>query len=643
MRRKLFTIILPCLNEDATILKRVKSIEKTLGKSEYKNDYDILICDNGSTDNSKNIYKKNSINYISEGKRGYGNAIISGIEKSKTKYVVMLDGDMSYKCDDIPRFINELNKGNDIVIGNRFRGKIEKGSMSLSHKIGSRFLTFYANLLFRTRMHDFHCGLRAFDREKVKTLGLSSGGFEFASEMIIKAKTNKLRLKEIETDLSNDGRKRKSHLRTFRDGFRHLHLINKEKFRLSKPFRYFSTFFLSIALIFSFTTLGCLIPHTWIRDNTIESVKQLKEKFYGKDSKETKNGKFEKHGDARNYAMIFATNPSHPIKSAIEMKCNVYCVNAGDDCIDALVNNNRANENYSRYWQGQSTAIHFFTIFFNVNTLTFISTIIFAILLIYTEIKLFKKDKILAISYFLGLLSINISFMTQSLQFIPIMYVVLIGTNFIINMREKNSKYFDVLFLLLGIATCYFDFLTAETLSVTIPLLVYVYLEIKEEGKTPIKKIINWSLLWLIGYAGAFAVKWLLVYIDEGVPGIRTIYSNMFGHKTNLGFFKSMFITTSRNLTYLVPFCYIKGNVPVLIAVVSGFCLIYNFIFERKYLVLYLICFIPALRFAIVTGHSYFLGYFAYRALCCYMVLLSITILKMIKRILRYAIRCIAR
>lgn len=633
MRRKLFTVILPCLNEDATILNRVKSIKKSLDKSKYKNDYEILICDNGSTDGSKKIYEKNKIDFIVEEKHGYGNAIIAGVDKANTKYIVMLDGDMSYRSDDIAIFVDELEKGNDIVVGNRFRGKIEKKAMPLSHKIGSRFLTFYANLLFRTRMHDFHCGLRAFDREKVEKLDLSSAGFEFASEMIIKAKRKKLKLKEIETDLSKDGRKRKSHLRTFRDGFRHLHLINKEKFKSSKLFRYFSTFFMAIALLFSFTTLSCLIPHDLVHDNAVESIKQLSEKFYGKDSREPKNGKYEKHGDARNYAMIFATNPSHPIKSAIEMKCNIYCVNAGDDCIDALVNNKKTNMNYSRYWQGQSTTIHFFTIFFNVNTLTFISTIIFAILLIYTEIKLFKKDKILAISYFLGLLSINVSFMTQSLQFIPIMYVVLIGTNLVIRMREKGSKKFDVLFLLLGIATCYFDFLTAETLSITVPLLVYVYLEIKEKNKVPMKQIICWSLLWLIGYAGAFAAKWLLVYLDEGVPGLRAIYANMFGHKTNLGFFQSMLVTTARNITYLAPLCYVNGNMLFLAAVVSGFCLIYNVIFERKFLALYLICFIPVLRFAIITGHSYFLGYFAYRALLCYAILVSITILKALKRL----------
>lgn len=107
----------------------------------------------------------------------------------------------SYDVKSIPRFITELKNGYDVIIGNRFKGKIEDGAMSLSHRIGSRFLTRYANLLFHTPINDFHCGLRAFNRKKLLDTGIKSPGFEFASEMIIRAKTNKLRLKEIETNL----------------------------------------------------------------------------------------------------------------------------------------------------------------------------------------------------------------------------------------------------------------------------------------------------------------------------------------------------------------------------------------------------------------------------------------------------------
>jgi glycosyltransferase involved in cell wall biosynthesis len=224
------TIILPCLNEEKTLLKCVKQIKTVLNKN--KCNYKILVCDNGSTDKSIEICQKNNIEYLVENKKGYGNALLAGIKAAKTKYIVMLDCDLSYDVKSIPRFITELKNGYDVIIGNRFKGKIEDGAMSLSHRIGSRFLTRYANLLFHTPINDFHCGLRAFDRKKLLDTGIKSPGFEFASEMIIRAKTNKLRLKEIETNLFKDGRGRKPHLRTIRDGFRHLHEINSLRISL---------------------------------------------------------------------------------------------------------------------------------------------------------------------------------------------------------------------------------------------------------------------------------------------------------------------------------------------------------------------------------------------------------------------------
>lgn len=204
------TIILPCLNEEKTLLKCVKQIKTVLNKSEYKQKYKILVCDNGSTDKSVDICKKNKVDYIVETKSGYGSALIAGIKAAKTKYIVMLDCDLSYDAKSIPRFISELKNGNDVVIGNRFKGRIEDGAMSLSHRIGSRFLTRYANLLFRTPINDFHCGLRAFDRKKLLDTGIKSPGFEFASEMIIRAKKCGLKLKEVETNLFKDGRDKKT-------------------------------------------------------------------------------------------------------------------------------------------------------------------------------------------------------------------------------------------------------------------------------------------------------------------------------------------------------------------------------------------------------------------------------------------------
>lgn len=255
MGKEIVTVILPCLNEEKTLLKCVKQIKTVLDKSEYKQKYKILVCDNGSTDKSIDICKKNNIEYLVENKKGYGNTLLAGIKASETKYIVMLDCDLSYDVKSIPRFITELKNGYDVIIGNRFKGKIEDGAMSLSHRIGSRFLTRYANLLFHTPINDFHCGLRAFDRKKILNTGVRSTGFEFASEMIIRAKKCGLKLKEAETNLFIDGRDKKPHLKTIRDGFRHLNEINSLKFSSSKPFRYVTTLFTLLFVILLIYTL----------------------------------------------------------------------------------------------------------------------------------------------------------------------------------------------------------------------------------------------------------------------------------------------------------------------------------------------------------------------------------------------------
>ncbi len=245
------TILLPCLNEEKTLLDCVKRIQKTMDDSIYKKNYHILVCDNNSTDDSIKICKKNKIPYTICEEKGYGATLLNGIHKAQSDYLVMLDADCSYDERDIPKLIQEFEKGYDFAIGNRFLGKIEDKAMPFSHSIGSRFLTEYANFLFHIPAHDYHCGLRAFKKDKIIECNLETPGFEFASEMLIKAKIHHLKIKEIPTNLFKDKRGRKPHLKTIRDGFRHLHLIHKLKFQSSLFFRCF-VFFIVAIFIFLF-------------------------------------------------------------------------------------------------------------------------------------------------------------------------------------------------------------------------------------------------------------------------------------------------------------------------------------------------------------------------------------------------------
>ena len=235
--KKEFTFILPCLNEEQTLEYCLEEIKKYIEKNNL--DAEILVADNGSTDNSRKIAKDNNARVILCKDKGYGNALINGTDKANGKYCIMGDSDGSYDFSNLDNFIGALENGYDLVVGNRFKGGIEKGAMSLSHKIGVKGLSAFANFFFHTPVKDYHCGLRAYKTESIKKIHLIQGGMEYASEMIIKAKINNLKILEIPTILRKDLRQKKSHIRTIRDGMRHIILIcklaiNKNKYKIKE-------------------------------------------------------------------------------------------------------------------------------------------------------------------------------------------------------------------------------------------------------------------------------------------------------------------------------------------------------------------------------------------------------------------------
>ncbi len=224
-----YTFLLPCLNEEKSIKFCIEEIKRYIVANNLN--AEILVADNESTDGSKQIAIDNGARVINVAKKGYGNTLIEGTKNAFGKYCIMGDSDGSYDFFHLDEFIEKIKQGYDLVVGNRFKGGIQKGAMSVSHKIGVRFLTVFANMMFHTCIKDYHCGLRAYDTDKIKSLKLKSEGMEYASEMIIKAKLNDLKIIEVSTILRKDLRNEKSHLRTIRDGFRHLLLILKLSFK----------------------------------------------------------------------------------------------------------------------------------------------------------------------------------------------------------------------------------------------------------------------------------------------------------------------------------------------------------------------------------------------------------------------------
>jgi len=215
---------MPCLNEAETI---VVCIQKALTFFKANGiDGEVIIADNGSTDGSQETAISLGATVISIPQKGYGNALKGGFENANGKYIIMGDADDSYDFSALSPFIEKLREGNDMVIGNRFKGEIRKGAMPFLHKyLGNPVLSFLGRLFFKSSIGDFHCGLRGFTKEAFIKMELTTSGMEFASEMIVKANLLNLKIAEVPTVLYPDGRSRKPHLKTWSDGWRHLRFL----------------------------------------------------------------------------------------------------------------------------------------------------------------------------------------------------------------------------------------------------------------------------------------------------------------------------------------------------------------------------------------------------------------------------------
>lgn len=218
------TILMPCLNEAQTLATCINKAKKFLART--GTDGEVLIADNGSTDGSQNIAKNLGARVIKVATKGYGAALIAGIKAAQGKYVIMGDADDSYDFLNLDTYLEKLRAGCELVIGNRFKGGIMPGAMPPLHKyLGNPVLSTIGRIFFKSPIKDFHCGLRGFNKAAIEKLNLQTTGMEFASEMVVKASLNKLNIIEVPTVLSKDGRNRPPHLRSWRDGWRHLRFL----------------------------------------------------------------------------------------------------------------------------------------------------------------------------------------------------------------------------------------------------------------------------------------------------------------------------------------------------------------------------------------------------------------------------------
>lgn len=218
------TILMPCLNEAETLAVCIGKAKSYLDRSGIAGE--VVVADNGSTDGSQAIAEAAGARVVPVSLRGYGAALSAGIQAAHGRYVIMGDADDSYDFANLDPFVAALREGNQLVMGNRFKGGIAPGAMPWHHKyIGNPVLSSFGRLFFGSKASDFHCGLRGFERGAILSLNLRTSGMEFASEMLVKATLMGLRVAEVPTTLKKDGRSRPPHLRSFRDGWRHLRFL----------------------------------------------------------------------------------------------------------------------------------------------------------------------------------------------------------------------------------------------------------------------------------------------------------------------------------------------------------------------------------------------------------------------------------
>lgn len=218
------SVVMPCLNEQETVGACVRKAVTVLREAGIAGE--VIVADNGSKDGSVEIAEAEGARVIHVAEKGYGSALKGGIQGARGKYVLMADSDDSYNFSHIPNFLEQLRAGSELVMGNRFRGGIARGAMPPLHRyLGNPVLTGIGRLLFPSPCEDFHCGIRAFRKESFERMDVRSTGMEFASEMVVKASLLGMRVSEIPTTLSPDGRSHAPHLRSWRDGWRHLRFL----------------------------------------------------------------------------------------------------------------------------------------------------------------------------------------------------------------------------------------------------------------------------------------------------------------------------------------------------------------------------------------------------------------------------------
>ena len=621
------SIVMPCLNEERTLKRCIKDAQGFLRRKGITGE--IIVVDNGSTDRSAEIAKKCGARVIKERRRGYGRALRAGFKVAQGEFIIMGDCDRTYDFAHMTRLWKKM-QACDMVVGDRFKAYQEQGAMSLTHGIGVKVLSWLGRRRFKTDVYDFHCGIRGMRRAAIEKLHFRTTGMEFATEMIALAARKGLRIKQIPVDYLKSVKGRRPKLNTIRDGFRHLDYI---LLGTLKPFwrefwRLATILLVSIGFGLGLLWAVAQIPRLAIEQNVTESAD-----YYGGFDElkpnlveNLDNTKVDFYADSIWLSITYGFDGS--LRSVIEDKY-AYVENAPqDDNLRAQLSGElSANRPYFRYWHGSLVLIRPLLMVLNVSQIYLLNGIILIALFVAIILMLCWHRELAAVGIFAASMIIGGAFFGSiSLEYMPVFLVM--GITSILAMRmvwRGKRKQLPYLFFASGILVNYLDFLTAETLALTVPLLLVMWLDRKRIKTTRrFKKIMKLPLLWLAGYVLMWLAKWLIAWMVLGNSVWSDVGSQIgarsLGTTEEYSFIQLLCYAIEMNVGSLFPLC--LGKIWALISAVIVIVLMIIVCLKRKRGLnwfwidaVLIISLLPFLGLFLLAEHEARHYFFTYRAL----------------------------
>lgn len=638
------TILMPCLNEANTIEKCIGKAFRFLDENQI--DGEVLVIDNDSVDNSAEIASLAGAHVFNVKEKGYGNALIRGIMEAHGKYVIMGDADESYDYLSAMPILEKLRDGYDLVIGNRFKGGIEKGAMPFLHRyIGNPVLSLIGRMLYPCAVGDYHCGMRGFQRERILELQLEAEGMEFASEMIVKAQGNKYRITEVPVKLYKDGRTTASHLRPLPDALRHLRLL----FRYRPVVYSLLTFFCMFMLCAGLLICSSMIPGKLLQKNMEKSADYfVSHQTFENLLKDYNFTRVDNYADCILTDMIYCMDSEHPLSGMIKASYYHDLSENVSSSFQKIVSGeiSEPNVDYFRYWHGSMTLLRVLFLFFSISEIRMALGLLLLIMVLWLLFRLWKHGfHVPAVLLIIGFLGVHVWMTAFCIEYVTT-FLVMTAILLIIEYKESSAvreykngdDFFIRVFIVSGVLTCYVDFLTTETITFTVPLLLYYLIRYQKNKMKSflqeLKFVVKCAVAWGCSYVLMFLMKWGLSCIMLGpqafgeawedaalrISGTVTVDNTNFGETVSLGRqlsgaiwrnLHTMFglkINVNSNMVYLISAIVLmilfsiwylkrKSNLPVSLIGISV-----------------IIALIPYVRFIMLRNHSYLHYFFTYRA-----------------------------